>query len=98
MRLPATLLIGLSLVTSGCQSKQDKAVEAIEKLGGFCKTADNRPDSPVVTVYLYNRQTTDRALAYLHALPGVEILDLKDAHVPDQALVRLEKLSRIRGL
>ena len=86
-------LVGISIVTMGCQSKQEKAIEAVEKLGGFCKTDNNRPGQPVVTVFLYNRQATDKVMPYLDAFPELETLDLQNAHITDKGLENLKKMT-----
>src|SRR5260370_37369429 len=112
MRMRALLTAGLLLVGPSThaapvpeagQAEQERAIAAIQKLGGWVLVDDDRPGKPVLMVRsdwrdVNRRKFSDRALAHLRALPTVGGLLLGETPVTDAGLGQLRRLTRRRRL
>ena len=79
-------------------SARDRAVAAIEKLGGTVEVDETRPGRPVVGVDLSRSAVTDADLVLLEALPDLEVLDLRLTSIGDAGVARLEGTKALRFL
>jgi hypothetical protein len=77
---------------------EEKAIEAIEELGGECSTDDEDDDSPVVSVTLADKPATDAILAQLKSFPKLRSLDLSRTQITDAGLVHLKGLKQLQTL
>jgi Leucine Rich repeat len=111
MRFAATtrrLMLVVSLLTCGIpepralaqviDGEQDRAVAAIQRMGG--KVVRDRAilGHPVVHVDLRMTRVTDSDLAVLEHLRGIQSVYLSASGITDAGLVHLEKLTRLRRL
>ena len=78
---------GIALVADPTPSRgqsigdSDRAIIALEKLGGKIRREMTHPDKQVVTVNLANSRITDAELIYLKALPSLERLYLNGTQI-----------------
>jgi hypothetical protein len=79
-------------------SAEEKAIEAIEELGGKFSTDDEDEDDPVVSVSLRGTKATDADLAHLKSFPKLRSLDLSATQITDAGLAHLKKLNQLQTL
>jgi hypothetical protein len=79
-------------------SAEEKAIEAIEELGGECSSGDDEEDDSVVSVTLADKPATDAILAQLKSFPKLRSLDLSRTQITDAGLVHLKKLNQLQTL
>lgn len=77
---------------------EDRAVAAIEKLGGKVERDKNKPGSPVVSVNLSSLKVTNKDLEHLKELHALESLDLSLNPITDGGLMHLKDMKRLRSL
>jgi Leucine-rich repeat (LRR) protein len=77
---------------------EDKAVAAIEKLGGKATRDPKLPGNPVVSVSLIAKKVNDEALKDLAGLKQLRSLDLRSTQVTDAGLKELRALDKLRSL
>ncbi len=77
---------------------RDRAVAAIEKLGGTVEVDETRPGKPVVGVDLSRSAVTDADLVLFEGLPDLEVLDLRLTSIGDAGVARLEGTKALRFL
>jgi hypothetical protein len=98
------LLLSLAVCLAGCGKKQaeqeEKAVNAILKLGGKVARDESLPGRPVVVVYFYpsQPQMTDAGLKELKELKGLQRLYLGGTQITDAGLKELKELKGLQGL
>ncbi len=97
------LVAGLLVPVAAAQqpkpdAEQERAVAAIEKLGGKVGRDEKRPGKPVVRVDLDGPDVTDAALAYLAAFPDLMELSVRRSRVTDVGLGPLARLKRLTAL
>src|SRR5262249_36227661 len=104
MRPLPTLLACAALAFSGpapardTKADQERAVAALQKLGGKITTDDARPGHPVVAVSFAYRPVTDADLTALKDLPALESLDLRVTRITDAAAAHLKGLATLKAL
>ncbi len=95
------LLLPLVVCLSGCSQNQvawgqsareEKAVKAIEALGGRVTRDEKLPGRPVVGVHLDGTTVTDADLKNLKELKGLGSLGLADTQITDSGLKDLKEL------
>ncbi len=101
--LACALLLTCGIIRSGKGSQTvddatEKAIAAIEKLGGKVFQDGIAPDKPVIGVDLDETQATDDALLHLESFPRLQSLSLDETQVTDAGLVHLEKLTSLTDL
>ena len=92
------LLAGLLLLAAPplfADDAEDKAVQAVMKLGGKVVRDDKDPAHPVVSVDLSLTKATDAGLKELAGLKGLQRLVLDNTKVTD---VGLKELAALKGL
>ena len=97
----AALLLALvpwSAVFTRADEAEEKAVKAIEKLGGRIARDMKAKDKPIVSVHLSFTQVTDAGLKDLAGLKQLQTLDLFGTQVTDAGLKHLAGLKRLRTL
>jgi hypothetical protein len=94
----AWLLITLPAHAQDPRTGEQKALVAIERLGGQFRRDGKAPDQPVVEVDLAVTKVTDKDLALLANLPGLRRLDLTLTPITDKGLERLKGLPRLDEL
>jgi len=77
---------------------RDRAVAAVEKLGGTVEVDETRPGRPVVGVDLSRSAATDADLVLLEALPDLEVLDLRLTSIGDAGVAHLRGSKALRFL
>jgi hypothetical protein len=77
---------------------EDKAVEAIKKLGGSVMRDDNAAGKPVVRVDLRDTKATDADLKDLKEFKSLRTLDLFNTKVTDAGLKELKEIKSLRLL
>src|SRR5437660_1373306 len=77
---------------------EDRAVKAVEELGGKVIRDDKDPAKPVITVDLYGTRVTDLGLKELAPLRGLQKLDLSHTRVTDLGLKELPPLKGLQTL
>lgn len=68
---------------------ENRAVAAVEKLGGKVERDQERPGAPVVSVNLSSRKVTDKDLERLKDPPALEALDLNNNQITNEGLKHL---------
>src|SRR5205807_2374809 len=96
------LLIGLVLlsvlaVPRGDEA-EDRAVQAVEKLGGKIIRDDKAPGKHVIAVDLRETHVTSGELKELAALKQLQSLDLRFTQVTDAGLTEVAALQQLRTL
>src|SRR5262249_46579968 len=77
---------------------QDKAVAAIESLGGTAEVDASSPDRPVLKVNLEGKEVTDSQLEPLKGLSRLQTLSLARTGMSDAGLAILEYLPSLQRL
>jgi internalin A len=91
-------LVQLTTVSVRADEAEDKAVKAIQKLGGKIGRDDKAKNKPIVGVVLFNAQVTDAALKELAGLKQLQMLHLSDTKVTDAGLKYLAGLKQLAEL
>jgi len=92
-------LLSLAVCFAGCgQTPEEKAVDAILKLGGKVERDEKLPDRPVAGIDLRGTKATDVGLKELQELKGLRILDLRDTQITDAGLKELKELKGLQTL
>src|SRR5262245_52231708 len=86
-----------SLSGSAGDDAEEKAVQAIKKLGGSVVRDERVPGEPVIEVQLANK-VTDEDLKHLASLKELQKLDLDTTAVTDAGLMHLTKLTKLKEL
>src|SRR5262249_39823966 len=97
----AALLLGLAPWTAVCtraDEAEDRAVKAIEKLGGSITRDETATDKPIVSVDLGSTKVTDAGLKHLAGLMQVQMLILNRTGVTDAGLKHLAGLMQVQIL
>jgi len=88
-------LLSLAVCLAGCGQKpadpEEKAVNAILKLGGKVTRDEELPGWPVSIVILGGPRVTDAGLKELKELKGLQTLYLWDTRITDAGLKELEQ-------
>jgi len=106
------LLLPLVVCLSGCNQNQlarepsaqeqaareEKAVKAIEAMGGRVFRDEKLPSHPVVDVVLIGNQFTDATLKYVTELKGLHRLNLSVTKITDAGLNELKELKGLQEL
>src|SRR5262245_30214514 len=79
-------------------TEEQRAVAAIEALGGKFEVDRKVAARPVEIVYLQGGRVTDEALRLLRHLPGVNRVSLTDARVTDEGLRLLGQMPGLESL
>jgi hypothetical protein len=77
---------------------QDKAVAAVEKLGGKAEVDATQPGKPVIAVDLRGKEVTDEDLEQLKHFPQLQKLDLSVTKITDAGLATVGGLTQLQGL
>ena len=94
----APMLMLLAAVAVRADEAEDKAVQAIEKLGGKVTRDEKAVGRPVVEVDLFNRQVADADLKELAQLKQLQSLNLHCTEVTDAGLKELAALKQLQSL
>lgn len=93
------LVAGLATVARAeTPTARERAIAAVEKLGGTMEVDETRPGRPVVGVDLSRSAVTDADLVLLAALPDLEVLDLRLTSVGDAGVAHLRGAKVLRFL
>jgi len=95
------LLMMLAVGIAGCESqavREEKAVNAIIKLGGEVTRDEELPGRPIAAVGLNNTKVTDSDLKGLKELKGLQWLDISNTQITDAGLKELRELKGLRHL
>jgi hypothetical protein len=84
--------------SAGADEAEDRAIAAIEKLGGKVTRDPKKAGSPVIAVDLRSRKVTDKDLESLQGLKAVESLVLSNNRITDAGLAHLKGLRTLRSL
>jgi hypothetical protein len=95
MRFLCCLLLGWSVLLSGCGESQEDAVAAIEKLGGTVTFNEKNPAKPDIVRFC---GTDDAGLEHLKGLTSLQSLNLSCLKVTDAGLEHLNGLTRLTVL
>jgi hypothetical protein len=95
-------ILWFSACLAGCGARptaeQAEAIDAIERLGGRLKFADDRPGRPVIEIALGGTAVSDADLARLACFPELETLALFDSGIGDAGVSNLKPLANLRTL
>jgi hypothetical protein len=80
------------------KAEQERAIAALQKLGGKVEVDTKRADRAVVGVNLKHAKVIDASLEHLKGLTKLEILFLKDTAVTDDGVVYLKGLTNLEVL
>ena len=97
----ALLLPVVVCLCASCQSpaaREEKAVQAIEALGGDVVRDETPPGRPVVEVILARTQVTDSDLKDLQELKDLQKLQLFETDITDAGLKDLKELKGLQAL
>ena len=72
-------------------AEEEKAIKAIEELGGFVKRDSSKPGNPVTEVRCPGIQRTDAALKEIAVLKNLNELDLHNNELTDGGLKELAR-------
>src|SRR5438874_11610430 len=99
------LLVGILLVMTqpmlraqDSKREQERAIDAIIKLGGKVEVDAKSPDRPVVEVNLKHTKVIDASLEHLEGLTTIRRLYLKDTGVTDDGIVYVKGLTNLEVL
>jgi Leucine-rich repeat (LRR) protein len=95
------LLLLSTLVTATtphADDAEDRAVAAVEKLGGKVVRDPKQPGNPVISVNLLAKKVNDEALKDLAGLKQLLSLDLRTTQVTDAGLKELRAFPKLRDL
>src|SRR5262245_34620507 len=104
MRRCLSLLVLALLSATGlpfaahAESEQDRAVAAIEKLGGKVERDPKAPGQPGITVILDDVADPDAALEQVKALKTVTKVSAENAPVTDAGLAHLRGATQLKTL
>ena len=100
MGLSLVFCLGLGLASASvlADDAEDKAVEAITKLGGKVTRDDKLPGKPVIGVDLTYNKVTDAGLKELKHLKQLTSLSLWDTQVTDAGLKELKDFKQLTTL
>src|SRR5262249_899692 len=94
-----TLAVVFLFVAMGrADEGEEKAVAAIEKLGGRVNRDQTKPGHPVVVVNLEGSKVTDAALRQVGELRNLRELHLDSTGITDAGLKELAPLGQLREL
>src|ERR1019366_3707157 len=96
--MPALLPLLLASSFLWSDEAEDKALAAIEKLGGKVARDAKTTGNPVVRVSLLYSKVTDEQLVILGALKNLQDLDLFGTKLTDDGLKHLRTLQNLRTL
>ena len=89
-RLAAVTVVLMCCCAAPADDAEDRAIAAVEKLGGSCRRDDKKPNKPVVAVYLQEPKVTDADLKelapLLTAFKELTALDLAQTQVAEKGL------------
>ena len=111
LMVPALALLALA-IPALLQVRQQSAIERIERLGGRVLTTHSEPAwlnrltrgrsraffERATVVNLSETEITDRDLAVLETLKGLERLNLSGTEITDQGLLHLANLTTLKAL
>jgi internalin A len=97
-RLFALVALGFGPVAALAGDAEDRAVEAVKKLGGSIVRNTKAPGNPVTSVFLTKTKVTDAGLKELAALKRLLYLNLEKTSVTDAGLKQLTPLKELRTL
>jgi antitoxin (DNA-binding transcriptional repressor) of toxin-antitoxin stability system len=89
---------GQSSPAMASSDERDRAIAAIEKLGGRVEFQNDQPDKPVRLIYLLGDRITDKELALIKPLSDLQRLDLHDSITTDEGLRLLGQMRRLEAL
>ena len=96
------LLVFLAVGLAGCGQSQavreERAVNAVLKLGGDMTRDEELPGRPVVIVRLHGPKVTNASLKDLKELKGLQLLDLGHTQITDAGLKDLKELKHLQQL
>src|SRR5262245_53635013 len=94
-----TLVVVLFTAASArADDAEERAVSAIEKLGGKVVRDETAKGKPVVRVHLGYSKTTDTDLKGLKALKSLHTLDLLHTGITDEGLKEIKDLKSVQNL
>src|SRR5947209_5615827 len=96
--LLATALLTLVPAGAYADEAEEKAVAAVNKLGGRVYPVDRQPGQPVVAVEFYDKHLQKGDLKVLAAFQQLEGLHLLYSTLPDAELKELTALLRLKTL
>lgn len=91
-------LLLVAYVLCARPTPQDRAIAAIQRLGGKSEVDEKAPDRPLVKVDLSFAQLTDADVAHLKGLAGLQELYLCGTEVTDAGLEHLSGLTALEVL
>ncbi len=92
----AVCLCGIGRING--DEAEDRAVAAIEKLGGKYTRDETKPTKPIVTVSIGNTKITDEGLKELAPLTSLEMLSISCTGVTDVGLKELASFKNLKTL
>src|SRR6516165_3603211 len=87
--LSLAVLCAVATAAQAGDDRAERAVAAIEKVGGTVQRDESRPGSPVDFVNFSNSRLTDSVMLHLKALPGIRELSVNNAPVTDAGIANL---------
>src|SRR3954451_17907631 len=87
---------GPTALAQASDVEQERAVAAIEKLGGKVERDRTSPGHPVLGVDLRMTDATDKDLASLEGLKSLQNLRLSSNRITDAGLVHIKRLTDLR--
>jgi hypothetical protein len=82
----------------GAGEAEDRAVEAVQRLGGKVIRDEKAPDKPVIAVSLNTAAVTDAVLKELAGLKQLRTLDLRGTQITNTGLKELAGLQQLQEL
>ncbi len=93
------LLLGsFYTVTAKVDSKRERAVAEVARLGGTIEFDETISGKPVIKVDLHGTQVTDADLKFLRDLPELRTLDLHLTQIGDASVANLKNLTKLQTL
>lgn len=96
--LVGLLLAGVSLRAAKLDSARDKAIAALQRVGGRITVDETATGKPVVAVDFRRHKILDGDLKYLATFTELKKLDLYDTGITDAGLAHLASLKRLELL
>jgi hypothetical protein len=93
-----SLLAGISLRAANLDSARDKAIAAIQRVGGRITMDETATGKPVVAVDFRRHKILDGDLKYLESFPQLKKLDLYDTGISDAGMAYLASLKHLELL
>src|SRR4051794_33259928 len=87
-------IAGTKVVAQAGVDAQERAIAAIEKIGGEIERDQAWPKAPVVKVYLFFTRVSDAELVHLEGLQYLQVLELSDTRISDAGLVHIKGLTK----